>query len=312
MAAVQRKVRSVSSSQVSIEDMLPSWERQMRARNLTPQSVEAYLKRMRRFVRWLVAESRSLLVAAISKATILDYLAAAVAEGAAPKSVQDYHGACHVFFDWLVEEGEIPQSPMDTIHTPKVPKKPVPLLDDEELLDLLRTCEGTDFMARRDAAILRLIVDTGLRRGELTRLLVADVDLIRMEATLHGKGRKDYTVVFRSKTATALGRYLRIRGRHVDAQKADLWLGAQGPLTADGLYRIVKKRATQANIRDKVWPHKIRHNAVDQWLEEGGQEHAGAIMFGWESTDQFKRYGAARAEERAREAAKKMKGGDRL
>jgi integrase len=51
------------------------------------------------------------------------------------------------------------------------------VLADADLRDLLATCAGTDFTARRDAAIILLFLDGGLRLSELAGLQVADVDL---------------------------------------------------------------------------------------------------------------------------------------
>lgn len=315
MAVANRKMRSIGVSAVTLTDLLPSWERSMQARNLARRSVEEYGKRIVRFIRWLHRQDdggRVDRLSAVTKADVERYLAESLRDGAAAKSVQDYHGALKTFYNWCVAEGELTRSPMDGIRTPLVPDSPPPMLRDEDLLDLIKACEGNDFAARRDMAIIRLLIDCGLRLSELAGIMLDDLNLARGEVLVHGKGRKDRTVPYHSKTAQALDRYLRIRARHMDAAKDALWLGGKGTLKSNGVYQIVKRRAALARIPQRVWPHLLRHGWADNWLEEGGQEHAGARLAGWSSPDQFKRYGAAREEERAREAAKKMKGGDRL
>ena len=64
---------------------------------------------------------------------------------------------------------------MMNMHPPKAPEEPPPVLSEEECKRLLRICEGKDFAARRDAAILRLLVDTGMRWAEIGGLKVGDV-----------------------------------------------------------------------------------------------------------------------------------------
>lgn len=71
----------------------------------------------------------------------------------------------NVFFTWLIEEGEVKSSPMTNIKEPRVPEMPPPVLSDDQLKRLLKACEGRDFMARRDTAIIRLLMDAGLRRS---------------------------------------------------------------------------------------------------------------------------------------------------
>lgn len=307
--------RATVVSAVSISDLLPSWVRSLEARNRSVKTVTVYKAHLARFVRWLAGQGSSTAVTAITKADMERYFAESLKAGRAAKSVADYHAVLKVFFHWCAEEGEITRSPMTGIPAPDVPESPVPLLPDAFLSALLRTCEGPEhrsFMERRDAAILRVFIDCGLRRSEVASMTVAGTDLIRCEADVLGKGRKQRTVAFHKKTLVALDRYLRIRRRHPNAANPALWLGGKGAMHHDGIYRVVKRRAKQAEIPVRVWPHAFRHGWSHQWLEEGGQEHAGAIMAGWESPDQFKRYGAAGAAKRAREAAKKMQGGDRL
>lgn len=315
MAAPQRKVRALRTSQVTITDLLPSWQRSLEARNLAPLSIMGYSKRLARFLRWLAAEERGDVVSEVTKADIERYLADSLRNGAAPKSVSDYHGALLVFFRWCEDEGEVTRSPMRGVRAPIVTVQPPSLLRDEDLADLLRTCEGPGdkgFMARRDAAILRMLIDCGVRLSELAGMTLASLNLTTYEVTVLGNGRKMRTVAFHSRTAQALDRYLRIRQRHVCAHHDALWLGSKGDLTDDGIYQVVKRRAQQAGIPARVWPHLLRHGWAHQWLKEGGQEHALAKMAGWSNTQMAGRYGAALAEERARDEAKRMKGGDRL
>jgi integrase len=63
-------------------------------------------------------------------------------------------------------------------------------------------------------AIVRLFLDTGMRRAELSGLQVEDVDFDHNIAIVLGKGRRPRACPFGRKTAKALDRYIRVRGRH--------------------------------------------------------------------------------------------------
>jgi site-specific recombinase XerC len=66
---------------------------------------------------------------------------------------------------------------MTRMKPPAVPEVPPPILSDDDLRRLLAVCRGPDFEARRDAALIRLLIDTGMRRGECAALTVSDVDM---------------------------------------------------------------------------------------------------------------------------------------
>jgi integrase len=65
---------------------------------------------------------------------------------------------------------------MAKMRPPQVPDQPVPFVSDEELAKLLKACTGSAFAPRRDAAMIRLFIDTGVRLGEMAGLTVDGVD----------------------------------------------------------------------------------------------------------------------------------------
>ena len=79
---------------------------------------------------------------------------------------------------------------MATMRPPQVPETPPPVFREEELRRLLEACAGTSFEDRRDSAILRLFIDTGMRRAELAGLKLEDVDFDHEMALVMGKGRR--------------------------------------------------------------------------------------------------------------------------
>jgi site-specific recombinase XerD len=120
---------------------------------------------------------------------------------------------------------------MARIKPPIVPDQPVPVVSDADLKRLLDSCGGKGLEDRRDLAILRVFIDTGIRRTELAGMRVADVDFDLDVVIVLGKGRRERAVPFGRKTAKALDRYLRARTRHKQAHSERLWLGPKGPLT---------------------------------------------------------------------------------
>ncbi len=120
-----------------------------------------------------------------------------------------YHKALRVLYAWLVEEQEIDASPMARMRPPIVPEQPVPVVPDDGLRRLLKACDGRDFEARRDTAIILLLLDIGPRRGELAGVKLADVDLDLVVVTVLGKGRRPRSLPFGHRAGVPLDRYLR-------------------------------------------------------------------------------------------------------
>jgi site-specific recombinase XerD len=91
-----------------------------------------------------------------------------------PATVAKHYRPLQQLFRWLVNDGEIERSPMERMRPPAVPEQPVPIVTDAHLEALLASCRSNTCENRRNLAIIRLFLDTGMRAGELAGLGVAD------------------------------------------------------------------------------------------------------------------------------------------
>ncbi len=211
------------------------------------------------------------------------------------------------FFKWLAAEEELPD-PMAGLRPPKVTDKLVPVFTATELTALEKACAGRGFAQRRDAAIIAVFRASGLRLSELAAirfspdgsLRYGDVDLERREIIVTGKGGRPRIVKITYEVARAVDRYLRVRARHAQAHRPQLWLGVnnRGPLTASGIYQVIARRGEQAGV--DVWPHRFRHHFSHTWLDRGGPEGDLMELCGWTSPQMLRRYGASASAARAR------------
>ncbi len=98
------------------------------------------------------------------------------------------------FFSWLENEDYIIKSPVRRIHKVKTTRRVKETLTDENLEKLRDTCSNV-----RDLAILELLISTGMRVGELTRLNIADINFQERSCIVLGKGNSEREVYFSAK-----------------------------------------------------------------------------------------------------------------
>jgi site-specific recombinase XerD len=300
-----------------------SFARALRAEGCSPRTLDTYGEALALFTGFWAARGAVPQPAEVERRHVEEFVAY-VHETRKASTAHNRYRSLKRFFNWLVDEDEIPQSPMERMRPPKLDDDPVPMLSRDELTAVLKACAGRAFDDRRDLALVRFLIDAGARRSEVASMSLEHTDLDQHGAVVLAKGGNLRPVFFGNKTARDLDRYLRMRALHAQADvKAfclgqehglltPLWLGQRGPLTADGLYHAVARRFMQAGVRAKSAMHVFRHTFAGEWRLRGGSEEGLMAAAGWQSHAMLLRYGKAAAQKRAQMEHSHLSLGDQL
>lgn len=293
-----------------LEDLHRSFGRHLRAEGKSDRTIAIYGQAIRFFSAWLEAQGRPATLEELTRPAIREWLAQ-LSDINEPTTVKTRYRGLFRFCGWLVEEDELDSNPMKTLSPPEPAPKPVPVLSDDQLVALLKACAGKEFADRRDEAMIRLLLDCGLRVSELCGLLADGVDLDLGAALVKGKGSKVRPIYFGARTTKALDRYIRLRSGHRWTHLDALFLSQRGAMTPDGARERVAIRGKAAGIPD-LHPHMFRHTWAHDFLMSGGQERDLKRLAGWSSDVMLERYGASAADARAKAAAQRLRRGDRV
>ncbi|XAS65927.1 tyrosine recombinase XerC [Micrococcaceae bacterium Sec5.7] len=258
-------------------------------RAMSPHTLRAYLSDINSLLTHAASEGIHDL-AGIELGTLRRWLGAQSELGMARSTLARRSATARAFTAWAVREELIETDPALRLKAPRKDKSLPGVLQQQQLVRLLRELEEAAAdgapLALRNRAMVELLYATGVRVGELAGMDVDDLDPDRRTLRVIGKGDKERTVPYGVPAAVAVDDWLR-RGRPLVAAADSgpaLFLGARG--------RRVDQRQVRSVVRDvfealgdtaATGPHALRHSAATHLLDGGADLRAVQEILGHSS-----------------------------
>ena len=204
--------------------------------------------------------------------------------GETPGTVKRRLSSVGSWLRFLRRHGYFDRDLIAKVSVPRQPKRlPVFFRESETARLYDETLFGDDFIGRRDRLILRILYETGIRRAELVGLKESSVDLHALTLKVRGKRNKERLIPIEIELAHNISDYLALKHQEWDDREW-MFVGRKGKqITADDVYKTVKRYMTALSNADRISPHVFRHSFATHIISEGGNIEAVRNLLGHES-----------------------------
>ena len=252
-------------------------------KGLSANTLSAYSRDLTSYSRYLAEQEKVTDPADISQSMLLNYLTFIKKNGHSPRSRARVLSALRGFHRFLLREQHASHDPSALIESPRSLSSLPRLLSQKEVERLLLAPEGDSPIATRDKAMLEVLYATGMRVSELVGLRLGDLKLDIGCLNAFGKGSKQRLIPLGEDALEFLHKYLQ-NGRLKllkNSSSEEVFLNARGKkLSRQGFWKILRAYAIKAEIKQKVYPHMLRHSFATHLLENGADLRSVQTMLG--------------------------------
>jgi site-specific recombinase XerD len=254
-------------------------------------TVTQYRYYLVRLARWLASEGVTR-PGEVTTDHLRRWLADRPTWGASSRYMATY--GCRHFLRFAVGQAN---SPAEALRLPRRPHEPQKTLREDEVLQLFAACDTSVAKGIRDAALLAIMLDCGLRAAEICALELQHVDVAGRTLAVLTKGSKWQQKVFSAYAAGLLAEWLMVRPRLARRETKALFVGVGGlkpgtPMTRHGLRSNLYRLGVKAGI-GPVMPHALRRTFATLAFRAGGSSRLIQVQGGWSSIRMVEVYSQA-------------------
>ena len=243
---------------MDITNAVINYRRFLKRKNCSKHTLKNYMSTLTKFVLWVDVP-----IEEVTCKTILSFIDRLLNKWLKPKTINCYLNSIRGFYDYLIEEEQVPVThPVKRGYSLRL-SKPLPrFLKDEDVPRLFNVISS-----KRDRAMFMLMLRCGLRVEEVANLTMSALDFPRSQVFVYeGKGAKDRVVYLSTDAYRSLVEYIETR-RSSRAKR--VFLVEKGrykgrPIEVRGIQHCMQRYADKARL--KVSCHQLRHTMATQLL----------------------------------------------
>jgi len=253
-------------------------------RGLSNNTIVSYERDLKSYQKHLNEVQKVATFNDVSRLHIIQFLKFLKESGKSSKTIARHTASIRNFHQFLLREKQADQDPSVLIESPQTERNLPKILSLQEVEKLLETPKLTSPFGLRDKAMLELLYATGIRVTEMINLNLTDAHLTMGFIRCYGKGNKERIVPIGKAATEAIMNYVE-NGRTKLMNKKEpteaLFINHHGKrITRQGFWKNLKKIALEANIKNELTPHTLRHSFATHLLENGADLRAVQEMLG--------------------------------
>ena len=274
-------------------NLLARFEEYLVRLGLSPATIVNYLADMRGVARWCVESGRGCSLLNLTTDGVRAYCQhLRAARGLSPATVNRHLQAIRKFCDFARQADLMESNPAADVKPIQAPPASRRALDADEIACLLEAVQaGRPNLVKRDYAIIQVLLQTGIKVGELTELQLADIELVDSRGTLtvtRNGGNSHRRIPLNAPACQALQEYLRVRPPSPGVKH--LFLSQEGnSISARTVQRLVNVYTRAVGLTG-VSAHTLRYTFATSMLEEIGDVATVANLLGHRSVETTLRY----------------------
>ena len=254
-------------------------------RGLSDNSIKSYDYDLILFKKFLITNKINDTPLNCKSETIKNYLYKSFSD---KKSISQARSisAIKSFFNYLIFEGYIKDSPISNIESPKQEKKLPKVLTEEEIKKLINSIDLNHDFGQRNKTIIEILYGTGIRVSELINLKLSNIFFKENIIKVIGKGNKERFVPLGEIASNELKIYINNRNRlKIDSKSSDiLFLNRYGRgLTRSMIFKIISDASKRVGLDKKISPHTLRHSFATHLIKNGADLRTIQLILGHES-----------------------------
>lgn len=261
--------RKTPMKSLSLSKVVEGFTLACNARQLSWHTIDDYTRTLKRFINHVGDVPINTITS-----THVNAFMSAQAQRVGKKTCLNYHIGLSALWTWAEKEGYVQKHVVHMVERPQPKKIVIKPFSEVEVRALLSSVQ---YAPNKNRAMILLLLDTGARASEICNLKREDIDLVKRQLKVTGKGDKERFLPFSPRTGSSLFSHLATLS------------GDPFQMSRTSMAQYLRRLGARAGVPDSH-PHRFRHTFAITYLRNGGDPYSLQEILGHTTMDTVKIY----------------------